>query len=158
MLSRMTAAYEFALSTTRDDSTLDARMVAVNDNARLFFKYMIPMWPMRQLINKIVRWFAKPFMLPQVRFNEAVRDVLHEMLQAQHRQVVVQGETLSMVAELELQIETLNGQVTALRQALALAQAANPGATAAVSTSLSPTPVAPTYVTNVTNVTNGTAL
>jgi hypothetical protein len=125
MMDRMTEVYESARATMRNDSQIDERMSTVNEHARLYFRYTIPIWPLKHLVNKIIRRLLFPMMMPQVVFNEAVRDVLYEMRQSQERQTAVYGETLALIEDLEQQVEFLSGQLSSVQHKLVTVTVAN---------------------------------
>lgn len=116
----MTDVYESARRTMGSDSNTEQQLSSVNQHARLYFRYTIPYWPPKLLLNKIFRILLKPIMMPQVKFNEAVRDVLNEVHRSQSRQTAAHGEALVTIAELEQQVEYLSGQLASLRHTVAL--------------------------------------
>ena len=113
---RMVTTYSASRQSTTDNSRMEAHMFVVGEQARLYFRYHIPLWPLKMLIRKIVRRLVFPLLHPQTLFNEAARDALAELRQRSDRQEVALQQATTTIVELEHQVTLLTGQVETLLQ------------------------------------------
>ena len=116
LIERMTGTYESSrLGGTYENPRLDERLMAVVNEAKIFYKYTIPNWPPHLLIRKIIRRLLMPILMPQVVFNQAVRDVLLELRNRSDQQAAAYAEATGRVTELEQQVDLLLMEAAALK-------------------------------------------
>lgn len=90
---------------------LDSQLHILNQKAKLFTGFPIPIWPPHKLIRKIVRRLAYPFFQPQIVFNLATRESLYTLRQSAAEQETTLREATRQIEELKSQIEELQARL-----------------------------------------------
>jgi hypothetical protein len=120
LLERAREVYQASRAKAVDSGTrVEKPLAVVGQTARLYFGYHIPPWPPKMLARKLIRLLMMPLLNPQVKFNEAVRDVLLLLRQRDEARAAAHREAQLQIERLEHQVEVLTDQVDALSRLLA---------------------------------------
>lgn len=125
LIERMGVVYDASRVHQRSGVRLAERLAVVRAKAGLYFRFAIPLWPPQFLLRKLVRRAILPLLMPQVEFNEAVRDVLQELSENSERQSHTYRQALVTILELEDSVTDLKEQVKVLQLQLEIAKASD---------------------------------
>ncbi|GAB4451519.1 MAG: hypothetical protein OHK0029_00830 [Armatimonadaceae bacterium] len=116
MTERIRDVYEASRTQTHRLASRAQNNRVLMEEAKLYFRYPLPLWPPQMLFRKIIRRVILPFFMPQVRFNEAVRDLIVELEQRLEQASAAADEANRSILELEEKVEELNAEIRRLRR------------------------------------------